>query len=79
MRARAAGGLQLDGVAFGNVFDDLRLGVGIVLVGSGGVGDDGGIELLAEFAAQFGDLLSASFESFCAAARSWMALTASRA
>ena len=34
---------------------DLRLGVRISLVGSGGVGDDGGIELFAKFAAQFGD------------------------
>ena len=52
---RASGGLQLDGIAFGDVLDQLRLGVRIALVGAGGVGDDGGIELLAEFAAQLGD------------------------
>src|SRR5215472_14742699 len=37
----AAGGLQLDGVAFKDVLNDLRLGVRISLIGAGGVRDDG--------------------------------------
>jgi hypothetical protein len=51
----ASGGLQLDRVAFSDVLHQLRLGMGIALIGSGGVRDYGGVELLAEFAAEFGD------------------------
>ena len=51
----ASDGLELDGIAFGNVLDHLGLGVGVSDVGAGGVGDYRGVELVAEFAAQFGD------------------------
>jgi hypothetical protein len=61
------------------VLDDLRLGVGIALIRAGGVRYDRRVELFAKFAAQLAMRRSASLESFCAAARSWMALTASRA
>src|SRR5579863_5690361 len=53
--SRTSGGLELDGVALGYVFHQLGLGVRVALVGSGRVRDYGGVELLAEFAAQFGD------------------------
>ena len=60
----ASGGLQLDGVALGDVLYDLRLGVGVVFVGAGGVRDQGGVELFAEFAAQFGDAAFGFFGKF---------------
>ena len=46
---------QFDRVSFRDMFDDLRLGVGVALIGSGGVGYHCSVELLAEFAAEFGD------------------------
>jgi hypothetical protein len=46
------------------VLHDLRLGVGISLIGSGGVSDDGGIELFAKFAAKFGDAALGVFGEF---------------
>src|SRR5579863_4771895 len=52
---RASCRFQLDCVALENMFYDLRLRVWIALIGSGGVGNDGSIELLTEFAAQLGD------------------------
>ena len=50
----AADRLQLDGIAFGDMFHELRLGMGISLVGAGSVRDYSRIELFAEFAAQLG-------------------------
>ena len=57
-------GFQLDGVAFRDVLDQLRRGVGIVAVGAAGVGNDRGVELLAEFSAQFGDSPLRLFRDF---------------
>ena len=51
----ASDGFQFDCVALGDVLHQLRLRVGIALVGAGGVRYYRGIELLAKFAAQFGD------------------------
>ena len=53
--ARAADRLQLDCIAFRYMLDELRLGVGVSVIGTSRVGDDGGVELLAEFAAHFRD------------------------
>ena len=53
--AGAADGFELDGVSDADAGDDVGTGVFVALVGAGGVGDDGLIELLAEFAAGFGD------------------------
>ena len=50
----AAEALELDEVADLDAFGDVGLGGGIVLVGAGGVGDDGGVELLGELAASRG-------------------------
>jgi hypothetical protein len=38
-----------------DVLHQLGLGMGIALIGAGGVRDYGRVELLAEFAAKFGD------------------------
>ena len=53
--AGAADGLELDGVSDADAGDDVGAGVFVTLVGSGGVGDDGLIELLAELTAGLGD------------------------
>ncbi len=53
--AGASDGFELDGVSLGDAGDDVRAGVFVTAVGSGGVGDDGLIELLAELAAGLGD------------------------
>ena len=50
-----AHGLEFHGVAFADVLDQAGLGVGVSAVGSGGVGHDRRIELLAKLAAHFGD------------------------
>ena len=51
----AAHRFQLDRVALGDMLYQAGLGVWVSAIGAGGVGDDGGVELLAEFAAHFGD------------------------
>ena len=52
---RASYRFQFDRVSFRHVLDQLRLGVRIALIGASGMRDDGGIELLAEFAPKFGN------------------------
>src|ERR1700674_2246908 len=51
----AAHRLELDGVAFGDVLHQARLGVRVSAIGAGSVRYYGGIELLAKFAAHFSD------------------------
>ena len=50
-----AQGLELDGVAGNDVANEVGLGVRIAAIGAGMAGDDGGVELFAELAAQAGD------------------------
>ena len=45
---------EFDEVAYLDAFGDVGLGGGIVLVGAGGVGDYGGVELFGELAAEGG-------------------------
>ncbi len=47
---------------------DVRLGVGVLLVGAGGMGNDGGVELAGELAAKGGDATSESRAIFLASA-----------
>ncbi len=51
----AAEGTKSYGVADRDALHDVRAGVLISGIGASGVGDDGGVELLAEFAAELGD------------------------
>ena len=51
----AAHRLELYRVAFGDVLHQAGLGVGVSAIGAGRVRDYRGIELLAKFAAHFGD------------------------
>ncbi len=52
-----AEGAQSDLIALSDVADDVRLGVLVAAVGSGVLGDDGGVEAFREFAAEAGDAL----------------------
>ena len=67
---RTSDGLELYRVPLRDMLYQLRLGVGIALIGASGMSDQRGIELLAELAAQFGKRRSESFVTFCARARS---------
>src|SRR6266568_6513625 len=51
----AAHGFELDRVSFRDMLYHSRLSVGIALIGTGAVRDDGGIELLTKIAAELGD------------------------
>ena len=51
----AAHRLELHRVAFGDMLHQAGLGVRVAAIGAGRVRDHGGIELLAKFAAHFGD------------------------
>ena len=51
----AAHRFELDRVAFGDVLHQAGLGVGVAAIGAGRVRYYRGIELLAKFAAHFGD------------------------
>ncbi len=53
--AGAAHGFELNGVSDADAGDDVGARVLVAAIGSGGVGDDGLIELLAKFAARLGD------------------------
>ncbi len=63
----AAHRFELDGVALGDVLNHVGLGVRVSAIGSRRVRYDGGVELLAKFAAHFGDAAFGSRESLLAA------------
>ena len=73
-----AEGFEFDEVADLDAFGDVGLGVGVVLVGAGGVGDDGGVELFENSRRRVAMRRSESRAIFCARALSSMALTVSR-
>src|SRR2546422_9879600 len=51
----AAHGFELDRIAFRDMLYHSRLSVGIALIGTRAVRDNGGIELLTKIAAELGD------------------------